>query len=91
MDSKNISPIIILCFVLIGQRKAYDVYQTSHFFFGFIRDPLLHFHASWKSSEFDNAPMTLNLAGEWGSSKICSLLAEIKSGFRDNTYGDLKF
>ena len=79
-----------MCFFSIGQRKSYDVYQTSHFFFGFIREPLLHFHASWKSSEFDNAPMTLNLAGEWGSSKICSLLAEIKSGYKNIAYCDLK-
>ena len=50
-------------------------YQTSHLAFGFMSDPTGHWNTSENSLVLDRTPMTLNLAGEWESSRIWSWLA----------------
>ena len=64
-------------FIFKGKQIISSIYQTVHLWLGFIWVPFLHCQASWNSSEFESAPITRNLAGEWGSSRIWSLLAEM--------------
>lgn len=49
-------------------------YQTSHLCSGFMGALGWHWKALANSLELDRTPMTLNLAGEWGSSRIWSFL-----------------
>lgn len=51
------------------------IYQTSHFFIGFIRDPGLHLNSSENSLRFETGPITRNLGGEWESFSISRVVA----------------
>ena len=65
--NKNINTLIekFVISLIIGPQvhmfftKLGCVYQTSHFFFGFMYDPSLHLNTSENSWKFDKVPITL--------------------------------
>ena len=49
------------------------LYQTEHFFVGFIGEPAGHFQSEANSGLLESGPITRNLPGEWSSVWILEL------------------
>ena len=60
--------IIFFIFIIISYINYIKyLYQTEHFFTGFMGDPRGQFQSLENSFIFLKLPLTLNLPGEWGS------------------------